>query len=153
MFIASLLSRWFKIPFASSISSWISKKINPANNLISVVENDVGSIFLLIEDCLREHGSLNKDGLMVGGKLYKRMVLTPLLMDFQHYRFDIKKRKFHYNRLARKPIEEQIVDVANGVKKYKDFEYTEEFKDQFPGLKPDGNGENTKTLAISNKSR
>lgn len=130
----------------SRLSLFIMKKINPANNLISVMENDVGSFFLLIENCLREHGRLDNKGLMVSGKRYSRIVLTPLMMDFEHRRLDIEKRKFHYNRLSKKPIGEQIVDVSNAIKKYKEFEYTDEFEKQFPSLKLDDSGENTKRL-------
>lgn len=59
-------------------------------NLLGVMQNDLKEIFFLMEDDLRgkfiSDGSdpiLQEEGLAIGGRKYRRIVLTPLLMDFK----------------------------------------------------------------------
>ncbi|MFC1965439.1 amidohydrolase family protein [Chloroflexota bacterium] len=94
--------------------------MNKIKNLLAVMENDIGSFFLMIEDYLKKDGRtpLLRDGkLHIGGNIYTKVALTPLMMDFGYK--DIKDNPdTYYNELSRKPIVEQVVDVFNGIKKY-----------------------------------
>jgi len=140
LFLASILTTII-FPLRSWLKSKLVKKVSRFNNLIAVMENDIGSFFLLMENCLREHGKLNNKGLLVGEKRYAKIVLTPLMMDFGYK--DIKNQNIHYNRPSAKPIKEQVIDVFNAIKKYRDFEYSDEFEEKFPSLKPEDNGDST----------
>ncbi len=123
------------IPIVSSIVSFllgrkldaVKGKVNRVNNLLSVMENDLGSYFLLMENCLKQTGNcleksdaplLREDGLHIGGNVYQKIVLTPLLMDFGCK--DIRNPDIHYEK-PNKPIAEQVTDVFSGIKKYKDM--------------------------------
>ncbi|HNY09948.1 MAG TPA: amidohydrolase family protein [Candidatus Wallbacteria bacterium] len=95
--------------------------VNEAKNLISVMENDVGSIFLIMEECIS--GKYNyektflKDGQFgVAGNTYTKIILTPLMMDFgcKH----LEDLGTYYNHPARKPLNEQVIDVFNGISTY-----------------------------------
>jgi len=67
--LASVLG-WFSfIPF-------IRNKLDSAMNLLAVMEDDIDSVFLLLENCLREDGLLDNEGLHIGGTTYKKVVLT-----------------------------------------------------------------------------
>jgi hypothetical protein len=103
----------------SFASLFMEKKITNTKNLLSVMENDIGSYFLLIEKCLKEEENpMLKDGeLKIGGNTYTKIVLTPLMMDFGYK--DIKNPDIHYNKPSKKPIVEQVIDVFNGIKAYK----------------------------------
>ena len=103
-------------PFASL---FMGEKINNTKNLLSVMENDIGSYFRLMEKCLREEENpLLKDGeLQIGGSAYNKIVLTPLMMDFGYK--DIKNPDIYYNKPSKKPIVEQVIDVFNGIKDYR----------------------------------
>jgi hypothetical protein len=61
---------------------------------------------------------LVEDGeLCIGGNTYKRVVLTPLMVDFGYK--DIKDNPdTYYNELSKKPIVEQVTDVFNGIREY-----------------------------------
>ena len=105
------------------LASWlVGKNLDKIKNLLAVMENDIGSFFLLMEDYLRKDGGtpLMRDGkLHIGGNVYSKVVLTPLMMDFGYK--DIKDNpNTYYNELSRKPIVEQVVDVFNGIRKYRD---------------------------------
>ncbi|MFC1940616.1 hypothetical protein ACFLXO_08060, partial [Chloroflexota bacterium] len=63
----------------------IRGNLNKIKNLLAVMENDNGSFFIMIEDYLKKDGEthLLRDGkLHVGGNIYTKIVLTPLMMDF-----------------------------------------------------------------------
>ena len=56
VFVAALMH----VPILRSfIAAKIENKMNQIKNLLSVMENDVGSLFLLLENCLRENGSVS----------------------------------------------------------------------------------------------
>jgi predicted TIM-barrel fold metal-dependent hydrolase len=97
----------------------IEKKLNRVKNLLSVMENDIGSFFLMVEQYLKEDQSLwgKGRGLNIGGNSYQKIVLTPLMMDFGYK--GVKDPNIYYNRPAQKPIVEQVIDVFNGIKKYR----------------------------------
>jgi len=102
------------------ILSLINKMLKRIRNLLAVMENDIGSFLLVTENCLREDGNplLDDNGLHIGGKTYQKVVLTPLLMDFGRKGIE-EDPTIHYGRPSEKPIVEQVVDVFNAIKKYK----------------------------------
>ena len=117
--------------------------VNRMKNLLSVMENDAGSYFLLLENCLRENGMLDNQGLHIGGETYSKCVLTPLMIDFGFKGFgDTAIRYVHYKEHSRKPIREQVIDVFNGIKDYAEFDYKEKYVKAFPHLAPE-NGQHT----------
>lgn len=104
-------------PIASLL---IGQNLNKIKNLLAVMENDIGSFFLMMEDYLKkDNGSpLLRDGrLHISGNVYSKIVLTPLMMDFG-YKSITDNPNTYYNELSQKPIVEQVVDVFNGIKKY-----------------------------------
>lgn len=104
-------------PVASLLIGQNFKKIK---NLLAVMENDIGSFFLMVENYLRkdDKSPILKDGkLYIGGNVYSKIVLTPLMMDFG-YKGIKDTSGIYYNQPPQKPIVEQVVDVFNGIKKY-----------------------------------
>lgn len=107
-------------PFASLV---LGMNLNKINNILAVMENDIGSFFLLIEDYLKEKEKgksplLSYGKLHIGGNVYSKIVLTPLIIDFGYK--NIKDNpNIYYNKPSRKPIVEQVIDVFNGIKKYR----------------------------------
>ncbi len=134
-----------RLPFLRSfIAAKIESKLSQIKNLLSVMENDTGSLFLLLENCLRENGMLDNDGLHIGGHTYSEYVLTPLMMDFGYK--GIRDTTIHYKEPSRKPIREQVIDVYNAIKYYANFVYSDEFSGAFPHLKPDNKGHDTNRI-------
>jgi hypothetical protein len=104
-------------PLASYL---IGANFNKVKNLLAVMENDIGSYFLMLEEYLKKNGNqaLLHDGkLNIGGNEYSRIVLTPLMMDFG-YKGIKDNEDIYYNQPPQKPIVEQVVDVFNGIRKY-----------------------------------
>ena len=118
----------------------VKKLLKTGLNMLSVMENDIGSVFLLMEDDLREKNPLlDGDGLHIGGQTYSRIVLTPLMMDFGYKgktapSASSRTRQFHYDIPAGKPIVEQVIDVFNGIKTYRRSKTDEDLEAKFPGL-------------------
>ncbi len=122
-------------------ASFMESKIDVAQNLLSVMENDIGSFFLLIENCLREGSNppLQGDKLHIGDRTYERIILTPLMMDFGYKGKTPPGEKkpektFHYDVPASKPIKEQVTDVFNGIKDYAETKSSEKLSKKFPAL-------------------
>ena len=122
---------------------YLKNRLKMMFNLLSVMENDIGSFFLLTENCLRERENplLREDGLHIGGKVYTRIVLTPLMMDFGWKgktppKEGGKARRFHYDIPAGKPIVEQVTDVLNAIKKYVSTESSDGLSEKYPALGP-----------------
>ncbi|MCK4258684.1 MAG: amidohydrolase family protein [Halanaerobiales bacterium] len=94
------------------------KMIKRVENLLSVMENDIGSIFLLMEDGLkRGEEPVLKDGkFKIDGNEYTKIVLTPLMMDYGYK--NMKKADIYYGDPPQKPIVEQVFDMFNGIKRY-----------------------------------
>ena len=95
-------------------------------NLLSLMENDIASFFLITEYFLRKDFWSEKDGalrLHGGIGTYHRLVLTPLIMDFGYKQMErnVSDPAF-YNIAARKPIAEQVIDVFNGIRGYMETE-------------------------------
>lgn len=125
----------------STLGPKITNKMNQIMNLLSVMENDVGSFFLLLENCLRENGMLDNQGLHIGGETYSKCVLTPLMIDFGYK--GIGDTAIHYKESSRKPIREQVIDVFNAINYYSDFVYEKKFLPAFPHLRPNNHGQPT----------
>lgn len=121
--------------FGPISSLFIGKQMNKIQNLLSVMENDVGSIFVLMENCIKEcKPSIVKNGkIIIGGNEYSKIVLTPLLIDFGYK--GMSSDNIHYNEPAKKPIVEQVVDVFNGIRYYvNDYKSSDKLFEIYPFL-------------------
>jgi len=92
-------------------------------NLLTVMENDIGAMFLIMEDDLagrfRKSGDqpfIRDEKLHVGGADYDRLVLTPLIMDFKTSAF--QANDVYYNQPPEKPLRKQISDMLEGIRHY-----------------------------------
>ena len=95
-------------------------------NLLSLMENDIASFFLITEYFLRKDFWSEKEAalrLLGGSGSYHRIVLTPLIMDFGYKQMEreVSDPAF-YNIAARKPIAEQVIDLFNGIRGYRETE-------------------------------
>jgi predicted TIM-barrel fold metal-dependent hydrolase len=94
-------------------------------NMLAVMENDVGSLFMLMEDDLL--GKYAKPGdpppLLAGGELvlgrlrFDKLVIVPLIMDFA--RKDLEPRRTYYDKPPAKPVSAQVRDVLIGIRDYR----------------------------------
>jgi len=134
-------------PFLPLLTKIFKKQIGRVLNLLAVMEDDIDSVFLLLENCLRENKLLDNDGLHIGGNTYPSVILTPLMMDFS-YKGMPKDKNIHYNEPTRKPIRRQVVDVFNALTSYYRFEYTSDSARGFPNLKPDEKGPTRRVFEI-----
>jgi len=146
---AALMLAW-AFPLLRPAIAWIGLKlrdlidpfIRTGLNLLTVFENDIASCFLLMEDCLRRNGALLVDGdiLRIGDSSYARYILTPLMMDFGYKSAKAPgasgERRFRYDKLAGKPIVEQVVDVFRAIRVYTEAESTDDLESKFEGLTP-----------------
>jgi hypothetical protein len=120
----------------------VRKQMQSSLNLLSVLENDVGSFFFLMEDCLREKENPVLDDhneFHVGGRTYSEIVLTPLMMDFGYkgkrpLASTSRKWSYHYDKPAGKPIVEQVVDVFNAIKTYTSAQSTPDLQKKYPSF-------------------
>jgi hypothetical protein len=95
-------------------------------NLLSVMERDVGSIFELMEDDLAgafaqegDDPPLLRDGeLVLGGLRFDRLVLCPLIMDFQGATY-LPAEGTYYGRPRVKPLAIQVRDLLEGIRDYR----------------------------------
>jgi hypothetical protein len=124
-------------PFKQLIGGWVDKKFGKIKNLLAVMEDDTDGVFLMLENCLREEGLLDNNGLHIDGRTYSRVVLTPLMMDF-----GVKgkmDRTIHYKEPCRKLIRRQVYDVFSAIKYYFEFQYEkdpEKNKKRYPHIQP-----------------
>lgn len=103
---------------------WLYNKVKPDTmrkfrNLLSLMENDIGSYFLLTEYFFKnvEPKVVSPNNTVpIGDLTFKKIVLTPLIMDYGY--MNMEQRDIFYNRPPRKPIREQVIDVFNGIKTY-----------------------------------
>lgn len=94
-------------------------------NMLSVMENDVGSIFMLMEDDLLGRYAKEGDGpaliqngeLCLGRLRFQKLVIVPLIMDFTQK--DTQTRDNYYDRPPSKPIDVQVRDVLLGIRDYR----------------------------------
>jgi hypothetical protein len=95
-------------------------------NALSVMERDVGSIFHLMEDDLAGRFAKEEEGepFIAGGELrlgalrFDRLVLCPLLMDFQCAPF-VPAEGTYYDMPSYKSIAVQVRDLLEGIRYYR----------------------------------
>jgi predicted TIM-barrel fold metal-dependent hydrolase len=95
-------------------------------NMMSVMERDVCSIFELMEDDLAGVFAKEGDGepLLRGGELrlgalrFDRLVLCPLIVDFQGEAIR-RSDATYYDRLYTKPVAAQVRDLLEGIRAYR----------------------------------
>ncbi|OHB36393.1 MAG: hypothetical protein A2Y08_01990 [Planctomycetes bacterium GWA2_40_7] len=111
---------------------WLYNKIKPDTkrrfqNLLSLMENDIGSYFLLTEYFLKNGEPKvvsSNNTFTIDNVTFNKIVLTPLIMDYGYK--NIEQPDIFYNRPPRKPIREQVIDVFNGIKTYCENQLTED---------------------------
>ena len=93
-------------------------------NLLAIMENDTGNIFILLENCLMDQESksravLEQNRLIIGDTEFDTIVLTPLVMDFgKKMKAPWHLRTFYYKKPIQKAVKVQTVDLFNGIKFY-----------------------------------
>ncbi len=95
-----------------------SKKGSKLGNLVSLMENDTGVFFLLMEQYLKIKSPrvlLPDNTLLMGDRAYQQIVLTPLMIDFY---YPSTFNNIFYHIPPRKPLEEQAIDLLNGIRSY-----------------------------------
>jgi hypothetical protein len=96
-------------------------------NMLSVMEHDVGAIFELMEDDLA--GAFAKEGdeapallrngeLSLAGLAFDRLVICPLVMDFQCSAY-FPPESTYYDRPSVKSLEIQVRDLLEGIRAYR----------------------------------
>ncbi len=117
--------------------SIVDRMLRRIRNLLSVIENDIGSFFLLTENCVREAENplLIDDELYIGEKAYSKIVLTPLMMDFGLKGIE-EDAKIHYGKPSEKPVVEQVIDVFNAIRKYRKANSSPKLCKKYPSIKP-----------------
>jgi hypothetical protein len=91
------------------------EKIKNVQNLLTVMENDTGSFFMLVEYYLKQKGLVQNDRLVIGGQSFDSIILAPLLMDFGYKNM---LTDTYYKIPPQKPIVSQVEDVFNGIADY-----------------------------------
>ncbi len=85
--------------------------INRSINLVSVMENNLGDFFQLMENDivkLQQEKKIKQ----------QNIIITPLMMDFG-YKWVNDFPDIYYNKLSRKPITDQVIDLLNGIREYR----------------------------------
>jgi predicted TIM-barrel fold metal-dependent hydrolase len=105
----------------------LEKPWKKVTNLLSFMENDLGSMLKLLEEKIKEDPALydkKSDTLLIGNKSYSRIVLTPLIMDFGYNH--LKAPDLYYGKKSsHKPVTEQVIDLFKGIKDYLEDKETE----------------------------
>jgi hypothetical protein len=110
------------------LSRILGGKLDRIMNLLSIMENDLGTYFLLME---QDAAALLTEGkLKIGGHAYDKIILTPLIMDFGSKGVE-KFPGIHYSRLPQKPIAEQVFDLFYGIKDYSEYVLVEDADGEF----------------------
>jgi len=104
---------------AKSRDKRISSQIKNVFNLLTLMQNDLVDIFYTMEDDLKgkyEGESLvDEQGLLMNGRIYSKLVLTPLLMDFKP--LPEAESSTHYPQ-PRKELRTVINEYAFAIKQY-----------------------------------
>lgn len=94
----------------------LSRRVGRLQNLLALMENDLGSFFTLVNDSIVENILI--DGrLQIGENSYDKIVLTPLVMDFG-YKNMVNPALSYHRRPVQKPVVEQVIDLFNGIRNY-----------------------------------
>lgn len=126
----------------------VTRYLSRLINLLSLIENDLGRQLLLLEmDILRfdknaralvkgleknpdsrsvrnhireEWAKTSGKRFRIGGRAYRKFLLTPLIMDFNSKGYSGLKAfdKIHYSLPARKPVIDQVIDLHFGIRDY-----------------------------------
>jgi len=102
----------------------------PIPNLLTMMENDIGSFFIILEYCLKEKKPKFSEGIKISSGdtketyTYDKIVLIPLIMDFGYK--GINNGRYFYNIPPSKPVVEQTIDLFNGIRKYCKYEMYKE---------------------------
>jgi hypothetical protein len=102
-------------PLATIAAAVGGRTIKNVQNLLSVMENDIGSFLMLVEYYLKLKGLVANDSLVIDGERFDTIVITPLLMDFGYK--NILTDTF-YSIPPQKPIVSQVTDVFKGIRDY-----------------------------------
>jgi hypothetical protein len=102
-------------PLAPAAALFGFQKFKNVQNLLSVMENDAGAFFMLVEYYLREQGPVKNGAINIGDESFTSIVITPLLMDFG---FKNIPTETFYRIPPRKPIVSQVEDVFSGIADY-----------------------------------
>ncbi|OGP67096.1 MAG: hypothetical protein A2031_07950 [Deltaproteobacteria bacterium RBG_19FT_COMBO_43_11] len=105
-------------PISAPIMGFLGKD-KVVKNLLGMMENDLGNYFLILEYYLRQSSCIQGDVVTVSGNKYKKIVLTPLIMDFGFK--NIMSDTF-YKLPAQKPIVEQMTDLYEAITCYNMFD-------------------------------
>lgn len=125
----------------------LSQKISRVVNVLSIFENDIGRQLRYLEldymslnrsvknEIEKFHGKVDvsefnerinskwqqaNNSFTIDGEQFNKVILTPLIMDFNYKGFDnLNKKKVHYNLAPRKPIIDQAIDLFNGIHDYR----------------------------------
>jgi hypothetical protein len=108
------------------VSALFFKSGERVRNMFSVMERDVCSIFELMEDDLAgafteagDGAPLLRDGaLRLGSLSFDRLVVCPLIMDFQGVK-STQQDNTYYDRPSAKPLAIQVRDMLEGIQDYR----------------------------------
>lgn len=108
------------------VAEWLKKPGKSVRNLLNVMENNIGSMFEMVEDDLmgkyrknpRDKVFLSDGILTVGKESYSRMILTPLVMDFSKKK-EKRRDESYYDEYPQKLITEQFQDLFTGIRHYR----------------------------------
>ncbi|MBN2682284.1 MAG: amidohydrolase [Bacteroidales bacterium] len=141
------------LKFSKKADSFVSDNLGKALNLFSYMENDIATQFYTIEDELKYYDANSnlkqsqqsikekkaegrKSNFEILDYSYKKVILTPLIMDFGYKGKDDFSQVF-YNSSPVKPVLTQLVDLYLGIGEYtknKDYNLLEIYP--FLGINP-----------------
>lgn len=110
----------FLLPFLITkkmISRSLKTSVNNIINAFAIGEKDIaGQLLALEEDLINIDKGTTAGHIVLNNNVYKKVILTPLIIDYYNKNNTLKD--IHYNKLASKPIVEQVTDLFNGIKEY-----------------------------------
>lgn len=130
--VALIIMPFLIIPASrSAILGKIREKVANIMNLLAVMETDIGDCMIQLEEELRKTYD-SKGGLTLNGgngvKVYDKIVMTPLIMDFGLKNYQNSKSPY---KVRWKPIVAQIEDLCLGIRDY--------YRHRADYIKPAGN--------------
>lgn len=115
----------------------LKERLDELNNSSKkkLLPNDIRVLKEWLITCYLKKG--DSYGLKFGDLEFDKIILTPLMMDFQYKGYD-GNFKIHYNLPPDKPIVDQTIDMFNGIKQYmKDSQFRIFEIYPFMGINPD----------------
>lgn len=139
--IPILLILWLAFLLIPNVTKYLSMKLFEIigyriMNFLSIMQNDLGKQFVILDDDVKD--LFKNKPIEIGENKYDKIVLTPLMMDFGYKGIDSFK-SIHYNKIYRKTIVEQAIDLFNGIKKY---------RNERPDINDDEEGDEDKDKGI-----